>query len=144
MKDKEKQTKVFDILDKIEFFQGQRAGRELWNDKSKEVQDKDIADFIKDINYIRSYLQDSVVLSREEYNQLVNTKKFFETAGSQISAENLLVYLKEFKEETSKETAEKILGDLYSEATSNVSETVELTTFQIEQLAKQFDVEIKE
>lgn len=70
MKDKEKQTKVFDILDKIEFFQGQRAGRELWNDKPKEVQDKDISDFIKDINYIRSYLQDSVVLSREEYEKL--------------------------------------------------------------------------
>ena len=43
-----------------------------------------------------------------------------------------------------KETAEKILRDLYSEATSNVSETVELTTFQIEQLAKQFGLEIKE
>ena len=65
-----KQEKVFDILNKFEFFQGQRAGRELWNDKPKEVQDKDIADFIKDINYIRSYLQDSVVLSREEYEKL--------------------------------------------------------------------------
>ena len=70
MKDKEIQNNVFDILDKMEFFQGQRAGRELWNDKSKEVQDKDIADFIKDINYIRSYLQDTVVLSREEYEKL--------------------------------------------------------------------------
>ena len=38
----------------------------------------------------------------------------------------------------------KILKDLYSEATSNVSETVELTTFQTEQLAKQYGVEIKE
>ena len=65
-----KQEKVFDILNKFEFFQGQRAGRELWLDKPKEVQDKDIADFIKDINYIRSYLQDSVVLSREEYEKL--------------------------------------------------------------------------
>ena len=70
MKDKEKQEKVFDILNKFEFFQGQTAGRELWNDKPKEVQDKDISDFIKDINYIRSYLQDSVVLSREEYEKL--------------------------------------------------------------------------
>ena len=67
MKDKDTQNNVFDILDKMEFFQGQRAGRELWNDKPKEVQDKDIADFIKDINYIRSYLQDSVVISKEEY-----------------------------------------------------------------------------
>ena len=66
MKDKETQNNVFDILDKIEFFQGQRAGRELWNDKPKEMQDKDISDFVRDINYIRSYLQDSVVLSREE------------------------------------------------------------------------------
>ena len=71
MKDKEKQIEeIFDILNKLEFFQGQRAGRELWLDKPKEVQDKDIADFIKDINYIRSYLQDSVVLSREEYEKL--------------------------------------------------------------------------
>lgn len=67
------QEKVFDILNKFEFFQGQRAGRELWNDKPKEVQDKDIADFIKDINYIRSYLQNSVVLSREEHEILVKT-----------------------------------------------------------------------
>ena len=65
-----KQEKVFDILNKFEFFQGQRAGRELWNDKSKETQDKDISDFVRDINYIRSYLQDSVVLSREEYDKL--------------------------------------------------------------------------
>ena len=65
-----KQEKVFDILNKFEFFQGQRAGRELWNNKPKEIQDKDISDFIKDINYIRSYLQDSVVLSREEYERL--------------------------------------------------------------------------
>ena len=65
-----KQEKVFDILNKFEFFQGQRTGRELWRNKPKEVQDKDIADFIKDINYIRSYLQDSVVLSREEICEL--------------------------------------------------------------------------
>ena len=73
MKDKETHNNVFDILDKMEFFQGQRAGRELWNDKPKEVQDKDISDFIKDINYIRSYLQDSVVLSKEEHEILVKT-----------------------------------------------------------------------
>lgn len=73
MKDKEKQEKVFDILDKMEFFQGQRAGRELWFDKLKEVQDQDIADFVRDIKYIRSYLKDSVVLSRKEYERLVKT-----------------------------------------------------------------------
>ena len=54
--------KVFDTLNKLEFFQGQRAGRELWCDKAKAVQDQDIADFIKEINYIRAYLQDNVIL----------------------------------------------------------------------------------
>ena len=94
MKDKEKQEKVFDILNKFEFFQGQRAGRELWNDKPKEVQDKDIADFIKDINYIRSYLQDSVVLSREEICELkYQSEEDFSKAydlGSKETAEKLL------------------------------------------------------
>ena len=98
MKDKEKQEKVFDILDKIEFFQGQRAGRELWNDKPKEVQDKDISDFIKDINYIRSYLQDSVVLSREEICELkCKAEEDFNKAydlGSKETAEKIL---KDFK-----------------------------------------------
>ena len=75
MKDKETQNNVFDILDKMEFFQGQRAGRELWNNKPKEVQDKDISDFIKDINYIRSYLQDSVVLSKGAYESLSTKAK---------------------------------------------------------------------
>lgn len=57
----------------------------------------------------RKLPEDNVVLSREEYNLLINIKKFFETADSEISAGNLLVYLKEFKEEERKETAEKIL-----------------------------------
>ena len=52
--------------------------------------------------------EDSVVLSKEEYNLLINTKKFFETADSEISAGNLLVYLKEFKEEVSREDFESI------------------------------------
>ena len=94
MKDKETHNNVFDILDKMEFFQGQRAGRELWNDKPKEVQDKDISDFIKDINYIRSYLQDSVVLSREEICELkYQSEEDFSKAydlGSKETAEKLL------------------------------------------------------
>lgn len=102
MKDKEKQIKVFDILDKIEFFQGQRAGRELWNDKPKEVQDKDISDFIKDINYIRSYLQDSVVLSREEYERI--TKEL-------VTEQRATEIAKEYFEKMRKETAEKLLND---------------------------------
>ena len=48
--------KCLDILNKWEFFQGQRAGRELWSDKPREVQDKDIEDFNRDLEFIRVVL----------------------------------------------------------------------------------------
>ena len=40
---------VMEILDKMNFFQGQRAGRELWNDKPFEVQEEDLENFKRDI-----------------------------------------------------------------------------------------------
>lgn len=48
---------ILDILNKFEMFQGQRAGRELWADKAKEIQDKDIESFNKDLQTIRSYIE---------------------------------------------------------------------------------------
>lgn len=48
--------KCLNILDKMEFFQGQRAGRELWFDKPKNIQDKDIENFNKDINTLKEYI----------------------------------------------------------------------------------------
>ena len=44
------------ILDKLEFFQGQRAGRELWSDKPADVQDEDLADFVRDIQRLREFI----------------------------------------------------------------------------------------
>lgn len=49
--------KAIEILDKISFFGGQRAGRELWNDKPREVQDGDIANFNRDIEYLRGVIR---------------------------------------------------------------------------------------
>ena len=46
-----------DILDKWQCFQGQRAGRELWAHKPKDVQDQDIADFNRDVEIVRSALE---------------------------------------------------------------------------------------
>ena len=125
MKDKEKQTKVFDILDKIEFFQGQRAGRELWLDKPKEIQDKDISDFIKDINYIRSYLQDSVVLSREEICELK-----YQSEEDFSKAYDL----------GSKETAEKIYKKIKDSFLMNSNNRYALKLW----IEEQFGLEIKE
>lgn len=48
---------AIDILEKFDFFQGQRAGRELWNDKPKDVQDKDIEDFSQDCRLLIEYVK---------------------------------------------------------------------------------------
>ena len=54
---------IIDILEKWSFFFGQRAGRELWGDKPREVQDQDIADFNRDMKIVRSALRP---VSREQ------------------------------------------------------------------------------
>ena len=48
---------ALEVLDKLSFFGGQRAGRELWNDKTREVQDEDIASFNRDIEWLREFIQ---------------------------------------------------------------------------------------
>lgn len=49
--------KILEILDKLQFFGGQRAGRELWNDKQREVQDEDIKSFNQDIESVRDFIR---------------------------------------------------------------------------------------
>ena len=49
--------KAIEIIDKFSFFGGQRAGRELWNDKPREVQDEDIASFNRDIEYLKDIIR---------------------------------------------------------------------------------------
>ena len=48
--------KAFDILNKFEFFEGQRAGRELWGVKPTEIQEEDIRDFVDDIAFLRDFI----------------------------------------------------------------------------------------
>ena len=52
-----KKEKALDILERFDFFQGQRAGRELWNDKPKDVQDKDIESFSRDCRLLIEYVK---------------------------------------------------------------------------------------
>ena len=47
-----KSKEIMDILQKWEFFFGQRAGRELWANKPKEIQDEDIKNFRNDLNKV--------------------------------------------------------------------------------------------
>ena len=62
-----REEKALDILDKWEFFFGQRAGRELWGDKPKAVQDQDIANFNRDMKIIRAALRP---VSREQVEKV--------------------------------------------------------------------------
>lgn len=57
MNSKENISKCLEILDKFQLFQGQRAGRELWNAKPAEIQDEDIKNFNRDIEFIRNVLK---------------------------------------------------------------------------------------
>ena len=49
-------NEVIDILDKWQFFYGQKAGRELWMEKPKEIQEEDLANFNCDLETVRSYI----------------------------------------------------------------------------------------
>ena len=54
--------KVFDILSRWAFFFGQRSGRELWTDKTREMQDKDIVDFNQDMRAVRKWVSEAASL----------------------------------------------------------------------------------
>lgn len=53
-----REERVIDILDKWEFFFGQRAGRELWAHKPTDIQNQDIADFNRDVQLVRAALRE--------------------------------------------------------------------------------------
>lgn len=58
--------RAIEILDKLSFFGGQRAGREMWNDKPREVQDEDIASFNRDIEWLRDFIRKHMTESETE------------------------------------------------------------------------------
>lgn len=57
-----KTEKVLDILSKWDFFFGQRAGRELWADKPREVQEQDIETFTRDMETVQEYVDEAAAL----------------------------------------------------------------------------------
>ena len=48
---------ILDILKKWDFFYGQRAGRELWADKPREIQDIDIENFRRDLEKVTEFVK---------------------------------------------------------------------------------------
>lgn len=60
--------KALDVLDRFDLFGGQRAGRELWNEKPVDVQNEDIENFVKDV----VFLKDLINRLQAEINHLEN------------------------------------------------------------------------
>lgn len=46
-----------DALCQIQFFMGQRAGRELWVEKPHDIQEKDLDCFNRNVETVRAYIQ---------------------------------------------------------------------------------------
>ena len=57
---------ALDIVNKFNFFYGQRAGRELWFDKPRKIQDKDVDSFSKDCSDLLEYLENTETKNDEK------------------------------------------------------------------------------
>lgn len=89
-------AKALDILEKHEFFVGQRAGRELWSKKPVDVQNKDIEDFVKDFAYLKD-------LINRQKAEIEKHRRVFETIHKEIKAVKIL-----YAEDIGKARAEAI------------------------------------
>ena len=52
---------AIDIVEKFEFFQGQRAGRELWLEKEYSVQEVDLVNFRQDCYDLLEFLREGCI-----------------------------------------------------------------------------------
>ena len=57
MKSPDEIKKGLECLDKMQFFMGQRAGRELWNEKPHDVQEQDLEQYNRDAEKVRALIQ---------------------------------------------------------------------------------------
>ena len=64
--------KALDILDKFDFFGGQRAGRELWFDKPANVQDEDIKRFSEEVAFLKDFITRLKAENEEQDRAIIN------------------------------------------------------------------------
>ena len=78
---------AIDILERFDFFQGQRAGRELWNSKPFDVQEQDIADFSRDVGLLKNYIKKLTEENEAWQKQLITTKEKSDKAYYELACE---------------------------------------------------------
>lgn len=83
----EEHYRALECLEKMQFFMGQRAGRELWMSKPKNVQDVDIEQYNHDIETVMHYIQQL----ENHISELTEKVAQFEAAQPKwISVEDML------------------------------------------------------
>ena len=86
--------KAIDIIEKWEFFYGQRAGLELWQDKPTDVQNQDIAEFNRDMETLKQMISDMQEL--QEYRQIGTVDECRAAMEKQIPMESSLTKISEY------------------------------------------------
>lgn len=66
---------ILEILEKWDFFYGQRSGIELWNDKPREIQDRDIENFKRDLDKITKFIKECMVGEDDIPNDMEKKRK---------------------------------------------------------------------
>jgi hypothetical protein len=99
-------AKAIDLCEKLDFFGGQRAGRELWFEKPVDVQDRDIKQFVEDV----AFLKDFINRQKAEIERLIDLASELTEDNEAWLADNidLRVKLKTAKAEAIKEFAERL------------------------------------
>jgi polyhydroxyalkanoate synthesis regulator phasin len=70
--------KAWDILAKLDFFGGQRAGRELWFEKPVDIQDEDIRNFSNDVAFLKDFIdRQKAEIERLEIQVITYSKKSY-------------------------------------------------------------------
>ena len=142
-------AKAMDILEKHEFFGGQRAGRELWSKKPVDVQDRDVEDFAKDIAYIKDLInrqKAEIERLQCEIKEKTETIVFLkdQVVGWSIDFRNIKNKVETAKAEAIKEFAERlkkeVAGWYYDFA--DFDDTMDALT-EIDNLVKEMTEETK-
>lgn len=90
-------NEVIDILDKWQFFYGQRAGRELWMYKPTKIQEEDLANFNRDLETVRSF-NDSPRRSCAQCKHLIinNSRMYARCKRTGFSFEPFMTDIRQF------------------------------------------------
>ena len=116
--------KANDILKKLDFFGGQRAGRELWFEKPTDIQNEDVENFSKDVAFLKDFINrqkaeiekyKNIKATMDEFWDILLKIKFAKRK-EKPTLEELAEALEKIKAEAIKEFAERLKIKLFKRA----------------------------